>query len=262
MTASTLPVHPVTGRTALGWRKPRPGEDEAGLYPVWPILGAADDDDDGDGQDGDGDAGDDADDDQGDDAGDTDGGDGDGQDDDADPEGADQLGDPGKKALASMKDKLRKERERRKAAEGERDKLKGSGDADDPERIRNEATQAATARANARIVRSEIRAAAAGKLTNPRDALHFLDVSQFEVDEDGQVDEDEIADAIDDLLKERPYLGAAAKGQSRFQGTGDGGARKGTGGPKQLTEQQVKKMTPEQIDEAHRKGQLRDYLGG
>ncbi|WP_405017387.1 hypothetical protein OHV05_10135 [Kitasatospora sp. NBC_00070] len=30
----------------------------------------------------------------------------------------------------------------------------------------------------------------------------------------------------------------------------------------QLSESEVKGMTPEQIDEAHRKGQLRDYLSG
>lgn len=260
MTASTLPVHPVTGRTALGWRKARTGENPDEQYPIWPVLGAADDDDDDNGDDGEG--GDDSDDGQGDDTGDGDGGQDDGGD-DTDPEGADQLGDPGKKALASMKDRLRKERERRKAAEAERDQLKGSGTGDDSERIRSEADRAATAKANARIVRSEIRAAAAGKLANPRDALAFLDVAQFEVDEDGQVDEEEIADAIADLIKERPYLaGAATAPAPRFQGSGDGGARKGTAGPRQLTEQDVKKMTPEQIDEAHRKGQLRDYLGG
>lgn len=255
MTARILPVHPVTGRTAMGWRKPRPGEDPDELYPIWPIVGAAPGEDD----DQDGNGADDADD-QGDDTEDGDGG----QDDDADPDGADQLGDAGKQALDRMKERWRAERERRKAAETERDHLKGAGgDANDPERIRSEAAAAATSKANARIVRSEIRAAAAGKLTNPRDALAFLDIAQFEVDDDGQVDEDEIADAIENLLKERPYLGAAAKApEPRFQGTGDGGARKGTGGPRQLTAQDVSKLTPEQIDEAHRKGQLRDYLGG
>ncbi|MFJ8154818.1 hypothetical protein [Streptomyces sp. NPDC094468] len=261
MTVSTLPAHPLTGATALGWRKARPGENPDEQYPIWPVLGAADDDDDD--QDDGGDGGDDADDDQDDDSGD--GGGDQGYDGDGDQDGADQLGDAGKQALDRMKERWRKERERRKAVESERDQLKGAGgNADDPERIRTEAAAAATAKANQRIVRSEIRAAAAGKLTNPRDALHFLDLGQFEVDEDGQVDEDEVADAIENLLKERPYLGAAAAKapEPRFQGSGDGGARKGSSGPKQLGEQDLKKMTPEQIDEAHRKGQLRDYLGG
>ncbi|MGM9380335.1 hypothetical protein [Streptomyces antibioticus] len=251
MALFTLPRH--TRGHAAGWSRPYP------VGPWSPVFYAGDDDQDrGDDQDDDGDGGDDTDDtdDSQDDGGD--------QDDDADEEGADQLGDAGKQALDRMKEKWRKERERRKAAESERDQIKSAGSAsDDSEQIRTEADRAATARANERIVRSEIRAAAAGKLANPRDALAFLDLSQFEVDGDGQVDEDEIAEAIEDLLKERPYLAAAAKApEPRFQGTGDGGARKGRGGPKQFTEQEVLKMTPEQIDEAHRKGQLRDYLGG
>lgn len=251
MTASTLPRR-ARGHAA-GWSHPYP---VGPFAPVFYADGDEDEDDDKDGDGGDGDADEDPDDDADKDD-DQDG------DDAADPDGADQLGDEGKKALNAMKEKWRKERDRRKAVESERDQLKGTGDDKDPERIRTEADKAATAKANERIVRSEIRAAAAGKLANPRDALAFLDLSQFEVDEDGQVDEDEIADAIEDLLKERPYLGTAAKApETRFQGTGDGGARKGRGGPKQYSEQEVQKMTPEQIDEAHRKGQLRDYLGG
>jgi hypothetical protein len=180
-------------------------------------------------------------------------------------EGVDKLGDAGKQALDRMKAKLRDERGKRRAAESERDQLKAKSadDKPDPDQIRAEADKAATAKANKRIVRSEVRAAATGKLAKPADALVFLDLDQFEVDGDGQVDEDEVAEAIESLLADRPYLALAAPAkQSRFQGTGDGGARKGTGGPKQLTEHEVRKLTPEQIDEAHRKGQLRDYLGG
>jgi hypothetical protein len=255
MDQSTLPRH-ARGHAA-GWAHPYPAGPWSPVFYADGDDGDQDDDQDGDGGDG-------TDDDQDDDADKGAGDQDDDGDDEADPEGADQLGDAGKQALSRMKEKLRKERERRKAAESERDNLKGAdGDGADPERIRSEADRAATAKANQRIIRSEIRAAAAGKLANPRDALAFVDISQFEVDEDGQVDEDEIADAIEDLLKERPYLASAAKApEPRFQGTGDGGARKGRGGPVQLTEQDVKKLTPEQIDEAHRKGQLRDYLGG
>jgi hypothetical protein len=183
---------------------------------------------------------------------------------DPDPEGADDLGDKGKKALDSMKTKLRAERERRRTAESERDRLKakpaGEDGAEGAEQIRAEADRAATARANTRIVRSEVRAAAAGKLADPKDALTFLDLDQFEVDEDGQVDEDEIADAIDDLVKNKPYLAAATA--KRFQGTGDGGAARKAGRPKQLTQQDLKTMSAEAIDKARIDGRLDDLMGG
>ncbi|MFG3228119.1 hypothetical protein ACGF07_25505 [Kitasatospora sp. NPDC048194] len=238
----TLPRHARTGLLAVGWRKPRPGED--GEQPIWPILGGAPDD------------GDDDPDDQ--------------PDDDSPDDGDDEpLGEAGTKALAAEKARRKAEAERRRAAEKRAADLeaelaaakKGDGGPDE-DQIRRDATTAATARANERILRSEVRAAAAGKLSDPRDALRFLDLTRFEVDEDGQVDEDEIAEAIDDLVKSKPYLAATAGStKPRFEGTGDGGARKTPTGPRQYTEADVKKMTPEQIDEAHRKGQLRDYLG-
>jgi len=261
MTTKTLPRHARTGVLAVGWRKARSGEDLGGLYPIWPILGGSGEED-GQEQDEDEDAAgkdEPADDDEA-------GKEGAAEEDDQDEDdGADKLGDAGKQALDRMKAKLRDERGKRRAAESERDQLKAESvdDKPDQDQIRAEADRTATAKANKRIVRSEVRAAATGKLTKPADALVFLDLSQFEVDGDGQVDEDEVAEAIETLLTERPYLAVAATvKQPRFQGSGDGGARKGTAGPKQLTEQDVKKLTPEQIDEAHRKGQLRDYLGG
>lgn len=245
-----LPAHPLTGALALGWRKARPGEDDGELYPIWPILGAADDEDDEDQDDDEGTGDDDQDDDSG--AGDDEGGDGDDEDDDADPEGADQLGDPGKKALARMKEKLKAERARRRQAEERANK----GASDDAVA---QATAAATAAANTRILKAEIRAAAAKKLADPRDALKFLDLGQFEVDEDGEVDAEEIADAIEDLIKDKPYL-AAATGR-RFQGSGDGGAQRKAGRPKQLTQSDLKKMTPDQIVKAQNEGRLDDLLG-
>lgn len=125
-------------------------------------------------------------------------------DDDGD-EGADELGDKGKQALDRMKAKLKAERERRVAAEA---RAAQSGDADDAEVVRREAETAAMAKANARIVRAEVKAAAAGRLNDPTDALNFLDLSQFEVDDDGDVDADEIADAIAELVRTKPYLAA------------------------------------------------------
>lgn len=250
-----LPVHPLTGLSAVGWRKARPGEDEGELYPVWPILGGAPDEDD-DGQDDTDDQDDDGTGDGGDD--DQDDGDSGGDDDqdDAEPEGADQLGDKGKRALASMKGKWRSEREKRKALEAQ---LAEKDGADEAEQARRKAEADAVGRANTRILKAEIRAAAKGRLNDPKDALTFLDLGQFEVGEDGEIDTEEIEDAIDDLLKSKPYLAAATA--KRFQGSGDGGAARKASRPKQLTKQDLKSMTPEQIVKAQDAGQLDDYLG-
>lgn len=212
-----LPVHPRTGLTALGLR--RNGE------PIWPILGASSEHDDPEEEseedtdpEGDVDPEDDP-------------------DDDEDPEGADQLGDAGKKALDAMKDKLKATKAKLREANAELDKARSASGEDDADKVRREVEQAATARANERIVRSEVRAAATGKLADPKDALTFLDLKQFEVDDDGEVDPEEIADAIDELLKRKPYLAAdpTKPREKRFKGTGDGGPR--GSGKKSLDEQ-------------------------
>lgn len=38
---SMLPIHPRTGRRAVGWRKPRVHCGEIGLQPIWPIAGGS-----------------------------------------------------------------------------------------------------------------------------------------------------------------------------------------------------------------------------
>ena len=167
----------------------------------------------------------------------------------------DALGDKGKQALQRMKDKLRTEKAARLAAERERDEAKGLSDAD---KVKREAEATALTKANDRIKRSEIKAAAKGVLADPADAFKFLDLDKFEVDDDGNVDEDEIASALEDLVKTKPYL--AAQGGRRFQGDAGGGSRKDAR-PKQLTEADVKRLNPDQIVEARKKGQLNDLLG-
>lgn len=234
----SLPVHPATGLTALGWR--------ADGRPVWPILGGAEGDD---GEDDDG-----ADDGSGDDGAD-------GEDDDDKP-----LGPPGQKALEAEKAK-------RRSAQAELRKYKASGltpdeiaalrktDGDpDAERIRREAETAATKRVNERILRTEIKAAAVGKLADPADAYKFLDLTQFEVDDDGNVDETEIAEAIDQLVDDKPYLKAAQGGGKRFQGAGDGGPR-GDGRKAQLAEADLARMSPAEINAARKDGRLDRLLG-
>lgn len=74
-----------------------------------------------------------------------------------------------------------------------------------------------------RVVRSEVRVAAAGKLANPEDAAHFIDLDKFKVDPSGDVDTKAIAAAIDDLLKEKPYL--AVNGTQQRTPNFDAGTR-------------------------------------
>jgi hypothetical protein len=131
-------------------------------------------------------------------------------DDDVDESGADELGDAGKQALDRMKARLRDERRRRVAAESQ---ARAAADADDQARERREHEQRLIAKANARILGAEIRAAAAGRFADPADAIAFLDLEQFDVDEDGQTDPDEIRAALDELLRRKPHL--AAQGGKR-----------------------------------------------
>lgn len=184
--------------------------------------------------------------------------------DEGDPAGADQLGDAGKKALDSMKAQRNAERERRRELERELEALKAPKPAEDgqptADTIRAEAAREATAKANARILKSEIRAAAAGKLADPKDALVHLDLAAFEVNENGDVDAEEISDAIADLLTRKPYL--AANGRPSFQGSGDGGAARKAQGPSQLTRQDLKGMSPQAIHKAKAEGRLKDLLSG
>lgn len=179
-----------------------------------------------------------------------------------DPAGAEALGEPGKKALDAMK-AAKKEAEAKareaetRAAELEA-KLNGKEAefkaAQEAQRVKDEALAAA----NARIVKAEIRAAAAGKLSDPGDALRFLDVSSFEVSDDGSVDAAAIADAINDLVTNKPYL--TAQGGRKFQGSADGGVRNDATGPTQLTRADMARMSPEQIDQAYREGRFADLL--
>lgn len=133
--------------------------------------------------------------------------------------------------------------------------------AEDALRTRD-AESAALAKANERLVSASIKAAAAGKLTNPALALKLLDLSSFDVDDDGEVDDAAIGAAIDDLIEKEPYLAAGAQGaRPRFEGGADGGTR-GTAGKPQVTEEQLKSMTPEQIVKAQNEGRLTKILSG
>ena len=200
-------------------------------YPI--PAGGADDDGDG-GTDGSDDGGDSDDGSDGaDDDGSADDG-GDGEDDD--PEGADQLGDAGKKALDRMKgernavrDELRPWKALADELDLTPDKVRqlvedADGETPDVDKIRRQAREEATRTLGQAAVRAEVKAQATGRLADPADATAFLDLTKFDVTDDGDVDEQAITKAIDDLLERKPHL--AAQGGDRWQGGSDGGPRK------------------------------------
>ena len=132
------------------------------------------------------------------------------------------LGPAGQKALQAEKEKRRKAAQELRDAKAEIQRLRTGGD--EAAQAAAEVEKAALAKANTRIVRAEVKAAAAGRLANPALAMKLLDLDKFEVDDNGDVDQTEIADAISELLREEPYL--AAEAPKRFQGGADQGARK------------------------------------
>lgn len=168
-----------------------------------------------------------------------------------------ELGDKGKRALDAMKAKMRAAQKDAKAAKAEAAALRSekasvgkSADEQALDAARAEATATALATANKRIIRSEVKAAAAGKLANPALAVRLIDLDDFEVDDDGNVDEDEIAEAIEDLLKENPYL-AAQGGSVQFD------SARGKARPKgRLSKADLAKMSPEEIAKAYDAGRI------
>lgn len=181
-------------------------------------------------------------------------------------DGEDALGDKGKKALDAMKaernaakDEARKIREEFEAL---RAKVEGKEAEYKAEQEKRAAEREALSKANERILKAEVRAAAAGKLSDPADALRFIDLSSFEVGDDGEVDASAITSAISDLIESKPYL--AAQSGKKFQGSADGGTRNGGTQPSQLSKADVERLYAEgrhtEIVQAKAEGRLSDYL--
>jgi hypothetical protein len=171
-------------------------------------------------------------------------------------EGEEALGDPGKKALDSMKAERKAALDRAKAAEAERDALLAKLEGREAEysaevekrKVKDDA-----------ILRAELKAAAKGKLADPADASLFINLSDFEVSDTGDVDADALNTAIDDLIARKPHLAATAG--RRFDGDADAGPK---GDPKkagQITSrEELSRMSPEQIVEAEAAGRLDGML--
>src|SRR5690606_12572888 len=116
-----------------------------------------------------------------------------------------------------------------------------------------------TSKANARIVKAELRAAAATKVSNLNALVRLTDIDQIEVDDDGNPSEDDIASAIEQFLTDYPEFAAD---KSKFTGGADQGTKGRQSTKAQVTSEQLKSMSPEQIEKAEKEGLLKDVLGG
>lgn len=180
-------------------------------------------------------------------------------------DGAANLGDAGKKALDAMKAKWkdadRIAKENAAALAALQAKLDGKEAehtaAQEAQRVKDEALAAA----NQRILKAELRAAAKGRVADEAlsDLPALMDLSSIEVGADGEVDTSQIAEAINDLIKTKPYLAAQGK---RFEGGADGGARNDASKVSQLTRSDMARMSPEQIEAARIAGRFDDLLNG
>lgn len=127
------------------------------------------------------------------------------------------LGPAGEKALQEWKDRARAaEKDAKRAADLETElaKLKAASMSDTEKAVaaaKAEGRTEALSTVNGRLVRAEVKASAAGKLADPEDAVSMLDLDQFKVGDDGNVDTKLIVKAIDELVKAKPYLASGAK---------------------------------------------------
>lgn len=153
-----------------------------------------------------------------------------------DPDPDKDLGEGGKRALAAEREARSKaERDRKasdaraKAAEARLAELEGASKTDQEKAVeaaRKEAADAArselTAQLNAERIESALIRAASAKLADPQDAVvHLKD--KIEVGDDGRPDQKAVASAIEQLLKDKPYLAAATRNS---HGSADQGAKK------------------------------------
>lgn len=135
---------------------------------------------------------------------------------DTPPPGPDNepLGEGGKRALQAERELRKAAEETAKTAQAEAERALKNG-ATEIEKAKAEARAEARAEvlaeANQRLLKAEVKAAAAGKLRRPEYATSLLDLSQFAVSDDGMVDAKAIESAIDKLVEDDPDLAATPR---------------------------------------------------
>jgi hypothetical protein len=127
------------------------------------------------------------------------------------------------------------------------------------EQARREAREEAQTAFNQRLVQAELKAAIAGKVSDTALALKVIDASVIDVGDDGEVDPQSVTDAIEAALKDYPVLKPVDS--KKFGGTADQGTKGKATRPQQLTREDIKSLTPEQVVAAEAAGQLDALLG-
>jgi hypothetical protein len=125
---------------------------------------------------------------------------------------------------------------------------------------RAEEAEKRAAEASERAIQSARRvalvsAATAAGAVDPDAVLKLVDADALTIGDDGQVTGAE--EAVKALLESKPYLVGSNNNTPAPRGAVEGGPR-GSGSPKQLSRDDLRGMTPEQVTEAWRAGQLVD----
>lgn len=126
----------------------------------------------------------------------------------------DDLGDAGKRALDAERKAARAAERKAKDLEKRLAEIEAQNQTEAEKAIaaaKAEGRTEALSVANRRIVTAEVKAAAAGVLQDPDDAVRLLDLDAFEVGDDGEVDIKAIKAEVAALAKAKPYLSVGAK---------------------------------------------------
>lgn len=149
------------------------------------------------------------------------------------------LGDAGKRAIEQERKARRDAEQKLRKLESELSEFRQSQMTEQEKAIaaaRAEGAREASTKAARRLVEAEIRAAAAGRLADPADAIRLLDVDSFVPDGDGDIDAAAIAAAVANLAETKPYL--AAQAPKPNPGVVPAGAR--ATGPATFTRSQIR----------------------
>lgn len=171
--------------------------------------------------------------------------------------GDDALGDAGKRALDQERSARKAAEAAAKTAQEELEKLRTASQSDAEKALaaaKKEGATEAQAKADARIRRAEVRGALQAAGISPTEldlAAMATEFAELTVTDAGDVDG--LATAVETFRKGHPGL----FGKPAPTGSADGGAR---GDGKAVTRDQLKKMTPVEINAAFARGELAGLL--